>query len=135
MAIVLLYFLLNLGLRRKATYPPKMEESGVATKSAGNPGKDDRTIAQKDTEMEDREGGGRALSAQPLKRSRPSEEEGAREQDEVRSASEALPTPPPAANERGPRANEPGDQRLYTGLRSNPLETRNGTIVKPRPRH
>ena len=54
----------------KATYPPKMEESSVAAKSAENSGKDDRTNERKDAEMGDREGGGRALSAQPLKRSR-----------------------------------------------------------------
>ena len=102
------------GLGEKATYPPKMEESSVAAKSAENSGKDDRTNERKDAEMGDREGGGRALSAQPPKRPRPSEEEGARAQDEVRSEPEALPTPPPAANERGPRANEPGEtQRLY----------------------
>ena len=98
-----------------------MEESRVATKSAGNSGKDDRTTERKDAEMVDREGVGRALSAQPLKRSRPSEDEGARAQEEVGSEPEALPTPPPAANERGTRANEPGEtQRLYWATLSNP---------------
>ena len=39
------------GLGEKATYPPKMEESSVAAKSAENSGKDDRTNERKDAEQ------------------------------------------------------------------------------------